>query len=156
MAVGQTSLYIWKAIVTQAITFYYLYHQNNGRFNNILAHNTEIMMVFHNNRVFKHYRWIIMLEKTSGLLENHPYTYEMLLYHHLSPFNTSIIEIMDVFTMFLYKMQRSVVVHNNTVSKQYCWIQIMKQHNDCWTIILIHMKSYFNRSYHFLLPLSSK
>ena len=39
MAVGQSSLYIWKAIVTQAITFHYLYHQNNGHVNNIFCTN---------------------------------------------------------------------------------------------------------------------
>ena len=78
------------------------------------------MMVFHNNRLFKHYRWIIMLEKTSGLLENHPYTYEMLLYHHLSPFNTSIIEIIGVSTIFSVRNTERMAVHNNRAFKQYC------------------------------------
>ena len=40
MTVGQSSLYIWKAIVPQATNIYYLYHQNNGRVNNIFVYNT--------------------------------------------------------------------------------------------------------------------
>ena len=48
-----------------------------------------------------------------------------------------------------------MVVHNNNrVFKRYCWITIMKQHKDCWKIILMHIKNFCNTIHHLSLPLS--
>ena len=41
-----------------------------------------------------------------------------------------------------------MVVPNYRVFKQYCWITMMKQHQDYWTIILMDMKIYDNTIYH--------
>ena len=33
------------------------------------------------------------------------------------------------------------IYNNNRVFNHYCWITILKKHQNCWTIILIHLKT---------------
>jgi len=53
-------------------------------------------------------------ETTQELMDNHPYAYEKLLQHHLSPFNASSIKLTGVFAIFFVQNTEKMVVRNNS------------------------------------------
>ena len=143
MAVGKSLLYIWKAILSQAITFYYLYHQNNGRVNNIFVYNTDTeITVIHNNRVFKHALLLDnSVEKIRTVGQSSIYIWNAIVtssitFHYLHHQNNG-----RVHNIFVQNPEIMVVHNNNRVFNHYCWITILKKHQNCWIIILIHLKT---------------
>ena len=153
--VGQSSLCIWKAILTPSITFHCFHHKNNGRVHNIFwtKHRDRWWSTTtgYSSRIVEYQCWKNF--RTVGQLSLCIWKAILtaaIIFHYLYHWNNG-----RVHNIFLHNTE-ILVVHNNRAFKYYYWITMLKKHQNCWTITLMHMKSCFNTIYHLSIPLSFK